>query len=66
MRTYSNPELANDKYSLSDVEVFQLTAAEVAERDEEMLYEYSKRHEFRLAGMNSKTREAMIDAMIEE
>lgn len=63
---YSNPKRENDKWSLPDVETFQLTAAEVAERDEDMIREYMKRHEFRLAGMNSRDRERMIDAMVEE
>jgi hypothetical protein len=63
---YSNPERESDDYALPDIEVFQLTAREVAEQDEDLVYEYMKRHEFRLASMNSKTREAMFDAMIEE
>lgn len=63
---YSDPSRAKDKWSLPDVEVFQLTAREVAERDDDMIHEYMKRHEFRLAAMNSTAREAMFDAMIEE
>lgn len=66
MRVYSDPANEQDKWSLPDVEVFELTAREVAERDEDLVYEYMKRHEFRLAGMNSRTRDAMFDAMIEE
>lgn len=66
MRAYSDPSKEQDKWSLPDVEIFQLTAREVAEQDEELIYEYMKRHEFRLASMNSRTREAMFDAMIEE
>ena len=66
MRTYSNQERENDEWSLPDVEIFQLTASEVAERDEDLMHEYSRKHEFRLASMNSKVREKMIDAMIEE
>jgi hypothetical protein len=48
------------------LEVFCLTAHEVAERDEDLVHEYLKRHEFRLATMNSATREKMFAAMIEE
>lgn len=66
MKTYSDPSRENDKYSLPDVEIFQLTAREVAERDEEAIYEFSKRHEFRLASMNGTVRDSMFDAMIEE
>lgn len=63
---YSNPEREADPDALPDVEVFELIAREVAERDEDMIYEYLKRHEFRLASMNSKVRDAMFEAMIEE
>jgi hypothetical protein len=31
-----------------------------------LIHEYLRKPEFRLAGMNSKTRDAMFDAMIEE
>jgi hypothetical protein len=65
-QAYSNPERANDDHALPDIEVFQLTAHEVAAQDEDMVWEYMKRHEYRLASMNSKVREAMLDAMIEE
>lgn len=63
---YSDPSREADKWSLPDVETFQLTVREVAERDEDMVHEYMKRREFRLASMNSRAREAMFDAMIEE
>lgn len=66
MQAYSNPKRANDPHSLPDVEVFQLTAAEAASQDEDLVWEYMKRPEFRLASMNSRTREAMLDAMVEE
>lgn len=65
-QAYSNPERETDEHALPDLELFQLTAREVAEQDEDMVYEYMKRYEFRQASMNSKTREAMFDAMIEE
>lgn len=65
-QAYSDPSRESDPHALPDIEVFQLTAQEVAEMDEDMIYEYSKRHEFRLSSMNSKTRDAMFDAMIEE
>jgi hypothetical protein len=62
---YSNPERESDTYALPDLEVFELTAREVAERDEDLIYEYSKRTAFRLATLNSKIREALIDTIIE-
>jgi len=66
MQAYSNPARANNPYSLPDVEVFQLTAAEAAAQDEDLVWEYSKRPEFRLASMNSRARKAMLDAIVEE
>jgi hypothetical protein len=63
---YSNPKRASDPHALPDVEVFQLTAREVAEQDGDMVHEYMRRHEFRLASMSSRDRERMFDAMIEE
>ena len=53
-------------YLPDNVEVFQLTALEVAQSDDDMIYEYMKRREFRLASMSGRVRDAMFDAMIEE
>jgi len=66
MQAYSDTTREDDPFALPDVEVFQLTAEEAAFQDEDIVYEYSKRHEFRLCFMNSKTREAMVDAMVRE
>lgn len=63
---YTNPDRESDPYALPDVEVFELTAREVAEMEEDLIFDYMKRHEFRLAAMNSRYRDAMFDAMIEE
>lgn len=61
-QAYSDP--ARD--ALPDVEVFELTAEEVAATDEDMVWEYSQRHEFRLCHFNGRDRERMLDAMIED
>jgi hypothetical protein len=63
---YSNPKRANDTYSLPDLEVFELTAREVAEREEDLIIEYSRMFEFRIAGMNSQVRDKMFDRIIED
>jgi hypothetical protein len=63
---YSNPKRESDAHALPDIQIFELTAREAAEQDEDMVYEYMKRHEFRLASMNSKIREKMFDVMIEQ
>ena len=64
-QAYSDPNRELDTHALPDLEVFELTARECAERDEDLVHEYMKRHEFRLAGFNSRDREKMFDAMIE-
>ena len=66
MQFYTDTIKQNDTYSMPDAEVFQLTAREVAELDEDTIREYMRRNEFRLASMNSRTREQMFDTMIEE
>lgn len=66
MQAYSNPDREDDPHALPDVEIFQLTATEAAEQDEELIWEYMKRPEFRLASMNSKVREQMLDAIVAE
>ena len=65
MQAYSDPKRASDPHSLPDVEVFQLTAQEAAAQDEELVWEYSRKHEFRLCHMNSRVQEAMLDAIVE-
>lgn len=66
MQVYSSPDRESDTYACPDVEVFQLTAHEVAELAEDDIHEFMRRHEFRLANMNRRTREAMFDAMVDE
>ena len=67
-RHYSTPESERSAHTLPDIEVFQQTAREFAESDsnEELIREYMRKPAFRLASMNSRTRDAMFDAMIEE
>jgi hypothetical protein len=65
-QAYSDPSRESDDHALPDLEIFQLTAAEIAAQDEELVSEYMKRREFRLAGFNYRDREKMIDAIIEE
>ena len=49
-----------------EVHVFEQTASEVAAQDEDAVWEYLKRPEFRLATMNGRDRERMLDAMVAE
>ena len=67
-RHYSMPESERSAYTLPDIEVFEMTAREFAESDsnEELIHEWTRKPEYRLASMNSKVRDAMFDAMIEE
>lgn len=64
MQAYSNPERENDKYSLPDVEIFELTASEQVEQDEDLMYEASKK--FPLMHMNSRDRQKAIDWAVKE
>ena len=63
---YSDPTRESDETALPDLEIFELTATEVAEMDEELVWQYSREHEFRLCSFNSRVRDAMLDRMIEE
>jgi hypothetical protein len=63
---YSDPTRENDKYHLPNCEVFQLTAREEAELNDEIIHDFMKRKEFRLASMNGGVREKMFDAIVEE
>jgi len=65
-QAYSDPRRAQDPYALPDVQVFQLTAFEAAQLDEDTIYEYMRRPEYRLANMNGRVRERMLDAIVEE
>lgn len=65
-QAYSDPSREADPHALPDIEVFERTARECALDDEDLVCEYMKQHEFRLASMNNQVRESMIDAIIKE
>lgn len=52
----------------TDCEIFELTAREIAESSmyEDEQYEFMRRREFKLAGMNSRNRDKMLDTMVKE
>ena len=64
MQVYSNPKRANDEHSLPDIEVFELTAEEAVQQDEDLMWEASK--QFPFMHMNSRDRDKAIDWAIEE
>lgn len=64
MQAYSNPERESDPHSLPDIEVFELTAAESVEQDEDLMWEAGK--QFPLMHMNSRDRQKAIEWAIEE
>ena len=64
MQAYSDPSRETDPYALPDVETYQLTAAEVAAMDEDLMHEALK--EFPLAMMNSRDRDKALDWATEE
>ena len=63
---YATESAASDPYTLPNILVTQFTAHEIAETLEDDIYEFSKRHEFRLASMNRTVRDRMLDAMVYE
>ena len=66
MQAYSNPKRESDPYALPDIEVFELTAAEIAETMADEIWEAMKLPQFRLASMNSRDRDKLIDYLIAE
>lgn len=66
MQAYSNPARTSDPHALPDIEVFQLTATEAAAQNEDLVYLYGKRPEFRLCHLNGKVQESMLDAIVSE
>jgi hypothetical protein len=65
-QAYSDPSRESDPHALPNIEVFQLTAHEVAALDEDTMYEYAKRQEFQTAFMSGRTMDAMLDAIVAE
>jgi hypothetical protein len=63
---YSDETRENDAHAQPNIWVTQLTSHEVAEQMSDEIYEFMKRPGFRLANMNSRVRDALIDAMVEE
>jgi hypothetical protein len=64
---YSDPAREQDPHALPDAEVFELTALEAAEFEEDLILKYNHyRHEFRLANINSHVRTAMLEAIVTE
>ena len=61
---YSNSERESEPTSLPDIEVFELTAEEAVQQDEDLMYEASKK--FPLMHMNSRDREKAIEWAVEE
>lgn len=61
---YSSEERQQDKYALPDIEVFELTATEAVQQDEDLMWEASK--QFPLMHMNSRDREKALEWAVAE
>lgn len=61
---YSEPEREQDEHALPAIEVFQLTAEEGVQQDEDLMWQAMKR--FPLASMNSREWDKAIAWAIEE
>ena len=66
MQFYSDPKRQSEPHALPDCEVFELTAEEAAAMDEDLVSEYLRKPEYRLATMNSEVQAKMIAAIVEE
>lgn len=64
MQAYSNPKRESNPYALPDIEVFQLTAEEAVQQDEDLMWEAGKK--FPLMHMNSRDRDKAIAWAVEE
>src|SRR5208337_3519539 len=64
MQAYSDPKRASDPHTLPDVEVFELTAEEAVQQDEDLMWEACK--QFPLMYMNSRARDKAIAWAVEE
>lgn len=67
-QAYSDPSRESDEHALPDIEVFELTAEEVATSGnyEDEIFELMKQRPYRLAAMNSQARDRLIEALIEQ
>jgi hypothetical protein len=61
---YSDIERENDEHALPDIEVFQLTAEEAVQQDEDLMWDAGKH--FPLMDMNSREHEKAIAWAVEE
>lgn len=61
---YATDTATSDPHTLPNIEVCQFTAHEIAEGMEDEIREYSRKPQYRLASMNSTTRERMLDAIV--
>lgn len=66
MYFYTDPARESDTYAMPDARVYHLTAREVAEMDDDLIHEYMRKHQYRLASMSNRVRDAMFYAMVED
>ena len=65
-QAYSDATREGDPHALPDIEVFEMIPQEVVAFDEDIIHKYMKRPEFHLASVNTKTRIAMVNAIVKE
>jgi hypothetical protein len=66
MQFYSDPSREDDRWSLPDCRVYQLTSFEAAELMEDEIWDAMKKPEFRLASVNSRAREDLLEWIVDE
>ena len=63
---YANETDETSTHTLPSVWITHFTALEIAETMEDDIHAFSKRPAFRLASMNGRVRDAMLEAIVDE
>lgn len=63
---YSNPADESNPHKIPNVQILEFTASELAISDDDAMYEFARRPEFRLAPMNRAVMDKMVEAIVEE
>ena len=66
MQFYTDPARESDTYAMPDARVYELTALEVAEMDDDVIRAYMRRPAYRLASMSGRARQSMLESIVEE
>lgn len=63
---YSNPADESNPHKIPNVQILEFTAEELALADDDIIFQYARRPEFKLASMKRSVMDQMVEAIIEE